>query len=160
MVEDGALQLLQLRSRLDADPVHQLGACVTVGLERLGLAPRPVQRQHPLRVQLLAQRVLRHELVQLADDVSMATLVEVVLDRQLVCAHPSLVEPADLRGGERLLGHVGECLAAPERERLARAGLLHETLEPLDVDRVRRQAELIAATVGDDRRPVAVEQPP
>ena len=138
MVEDGALQLLQLGSRLDADPVHQLGARVMVGLERLGLAPRPVQRQHPLRMQLLAQRVLRHELVQLADDVSMATLVEVVLDRQLVCAHPSLVEPADLRGGERLLRHVGECLAAPERECLARAGLLHETLEPLDVDRVRR----------------------
>ena len=39
-----------LRRRLDADLLDQCPPGVSVGLERLGLAPAPVQREHPLRV--------------------------------------------------------------------------------------------------------------
>ena len=40
---------------------HQRRPRVTVGLERVGLAARAVERQHPLRLQPLAQRLVEHE---------------------------------------------------------------------------------------------------
>jgi hypothetical protein len=101
--------------------------------------------------------VFRDEPLELADDVGMPPRVEVRLDRQLVRVHALFVEPADLGGGERLVGDVGEGLAAPERERLPRPGLVQQPLEARDVDRVGGNLELVVATVDDDRRAVAVE---
>ena len=71
----------------------------------------------------------RDERVELADHLAMAAGREVGVDRQLGRAQPQLLEAADLGGGERLVGDVGERLAAPQRERLARARLLEQALE-------------------------------
>ena len=51
--EDRVVEPAQLRPGLDADLLHQRRARLAVGLERLGLAPRPVQREHAAAVQPL-----------------------------------------------------------------------------------------------------------
>ena len=51
-------------------------------------------------------------------------------------------------------------LAAPQRERLARAGLVEQALEAHRVDVVIRELQLVAAAAGDDPGAVAVEHPP
>ena len=51
-----------------------------VGLERLGLAAAAVQREHQLAAQVLAQRVLSHQRLELADELGVAAEREVGLD--------------------------------------------------------------------------------
>ena len=157
--EDRLVQPPQLGAGLDADLLDQHCARVAVGLERLRLAPAAVQREHALGVQPLAQRVLGDERVELADHLGVPAGVEVRVDRQLGRAQPQLVEPADLGGRERLVGDVGQRLAAPQRERLPGAPVVEQPLEPRRVDVAVGQPQLVAAPVGDDLRAVAVEQP-
>ena len=59
VAEDVALQLLQLRRRVEPQLVGQHLPRVPVGGERVGLAPAAVERQHQLGAQRLAQRMLR-----------------------------------------------------------------------------------------------------
>ena len=54
-----SLESTQLGARLDPDLLDQRRTRLAVGLERLGLAAGAIERQHPLRVQPLAQRMLR-----------------------------------------------------------------------------------------------------
>ena len=46
--QDGDLQLLQVRSGIEAQLLEQLLACPVVGGQRVGLPPGAVQRQHQL----------------------------------------------------------------------------------------------------------------
>ena len=134
-----------------------------VRLERLGLAPAAVQREHPLRVQPLAQRVLGQQRVDLADDLMMATRGEVRIDRQLPRRQPQLLEPSDLSVGERLVGNVRERTAAEQRQRLARRARRLPASRPRasDTSRSRRQTSTssrsirssYAAPARDDLRP-------
>ena len=73
-------------------------ARVAVGLERLGLAARAVQREHPLRVQPLAQRVLGDERVELADHLAVPAgrRGRSSIADSAACSRSSL-EPPDLR---------------------------------------------------------------
>ena len=103
--------------------------------------------------------MLRDERLQLGDHLGVPAGLEVGVDRHLGGAQPQVLEPADLRGGERLVGDVGERVAAPQRERLARATLLHQVLEADRVDVVVGQLQLVAAAAGHDSNAVAVEQP-
>ena len=100
--------------------LDQRGARLAVGGQRLGLAAGAVQREHALGVQALAQRMRGDQRVELADHLGVAARREVGVDRALGRAQPQLLEPADLGGRERLVGDVGERVAAPQRERLAR----------------------------------------
>ena len=129
---------------LDADVVDQPLPRRDVGLERLGLSARPVQGQHPLRVQALPQRVVFQQSVELGQGLLVAPGGEVVVDRELGRPEPERLEPADLGRRERLLGDVGERGAAPQGERLARyrvgaCGALDQALEARGVDRVPRR---------------------
>ena len=113
-------------------------ACA-VGGERVGLPAAAVQRQHPLRVQPLAQRLGGDERLELADHLAVPALVEVVLDRELERRQPQLLQPPDLGARERLVGDVVERRAAPQRQRLARRAARHQPLEPRRIDGVRRR---------------------
>ena len=124
------MQAAELGRRLDADLLDQRRPGVPVGLERLGLAAAAVQREHALRVQPLAQRVLGQQRVDLADELVVAAGGEVRVDRELGGGEPQLLEPADLRVGERLVGDVRERVAAEQRERLARRAPAAPRLRP------------------------------
>ena len=60
------MERAQLRPGLDADLLDEHAARVAVGLERLGLAPAAVEREHQLAGEPLARRVLGDEPPQLA----------------------------------------------------------------------------------------------
>ena len=111
----------QLRPRLDPDLLHQRAPRVAVGLQRLGLPPAAIQREHPLRVQPLAQRLLGHQRLELADHLAVPPGRQVTVDGQLDRGQAQLLQAADLRGGERLVGDVGQRRAAPQRQRLRAA---------------------------------------
>jgi hypothetical protein len=153
------VQALELRAWLDADVLDELLARVAVGRERVGLPAAAVQRQQPLRVQPLAQRVLGQQGVDLADDLLVAACSQVGVDGQLRGRQAQRLEPADLRTGERLVGDVGERVAAEERERLPRAiawgaagRLAHQPLEPQRVDELAVDQQLVRAPTRDDLR--------
>jgi hypothetical protein len=110
-------------------------------------------------VQLLAERIRRNQRVELADHLTVQTGRQISLDRLLGRSQAQLAQAADLDGGEGLIGHVGERLAAPQRERLARVRLIQESLEAEHVHLAVAQLELVAAAAGDDLRAIAVEQP-
>src|SRR6266540_3298331 len=65
--EDCLLQALQPDARLDAELVDQGLPGGAVGGQRLGLPAAAVQGEHELAVQVLAQRVLAHQRLQLTD---------------------------------------------------------------------------------------------
>ena len=104
----------QLRARFDADLLDQGGARLPVGLERLGLAARAVEREHPLRVQALAQRLPREQGLELRQHLAVTPGVEVLVDRDLERSCAQLLEAPDLRSGEGLVGDVGQGRAAPQ----------------------------------------------
>ena len=121
-----------------------------VSLERLGLASRPIQREHQLPAQALAQRMLGDERLELAHELAMAAIREVRINRVLERAQPQLLQPPDRRRGERLVGDVGQRRPVPERERLASGAIRDEPLEAAHVEVVRRDAQLVAAPARED----------
>ena len=114
------MQPAQLRAGLDADLLHERRARAAVGLQRLRLPPGAIQREHQLPVQALAQRMLGDEPLELADQLAMAPVRELGVDRLRERGQPQLLQPPDLRRRERLVGDVGQRRAPPQRERLAR----------------------------------------
>ena len=90
-----------------------------VGLERLGLPPGAVEREHQLAAQALAQRVLGDERLELGHERRVPAERELGLDPLLERREPQLLEPLDGRARERLVREVGERRPAPEVERLA-----------------------------------------
>ena len=83
LAQDRLVQPPQLGAGLDADLLDQRGARLTVRLQRLGLAARAIQREHALRVQPLAQRLLRQQRLELRQHLAVAPGVEVLVDRHL-----------------------------------------------------------------------------
>ena len=118
MTQDRLLEPPQLLARLEAKLIRELAAGRAVGLEGLRLPAGAIEREHQLGAQALPQRVLRHERLQLADELGMPPGGEIGFDALLERRQPELLEPRDLGLGERLVGQVGERGAAPERERL------------------------------------------
>ena len=163
------MQAAELGRRLDPDLVDQGLPGVAERLERVGLAPAPVQREHPLRVQPLPQRVLRQQRVDIADDLVMAAGGQARLDRQLPGREPQLVEPADLGARERLVGEVRERLAAKQRERLSRrpvgrsrlgcaCRLGHEPFQATGVHELAIDPQLVRAPARHDLRAAVAGQ--
>ena len=87
LLQHAALQLAQRQRRLDADLV-QMPAHVLVGRERVGLAPRPVQRDHQLPARALAQGMPGDELLQLRGQSRVPAERQVGLDALLGAGQP------------------------------------------------------------------------
>ena len=159
LAQDRGLQALQLGSRLDADLLDQGGARLHVGLERVRLASAAIQREHPLGVQALAQRVLGQQRVNLTEDLLVAAGGQVGIDGQLGGRQPQLLQPPDLGARERLRGDVGQRLAAVQRQRQSRRvagatapGLADQPLEAQRVDQLAIDPQLVRAPARHDLR--------
>ena len=124
-----------------------------VGLQRVGLPARAVEREQQLGAEALAERVLGHELLELGHEHGVAAERELRVDAQLDRLQPQLAEMGGC-GGDRLAGEVGERLAAPERERLVEqrhrlgrlggAGRVDEAAELVEVELARLDAQHVA----------------
>ena len=121
LIEDRPLEAAQRRPRLDPELLDQGGPRRPVGVQRLRLPARAVEREHELAAQALRQRVLGDQALELADELVGAAESEVRVDAILERGEVKLLEPTDLTLRPRLVGELGERRAAPEREGLAQA---------------------------------------
>ena len=168
LAQDRALELLQRRARLDPELVDEHASRGLVGGQRLGLAARPVEREHQLAAQALAQGMLGRERLELRDQRGVPAEGEVGVDPPLDREQVHLLEAPDRRLRERLVGEVGERRPAPERERLAQplggllrlgaAGLLDETLEPVEIELLRREPDHVAGRERDEQLGAGAER--
>ena len=119
LTQDGALELLQHRARLDPELVHQQPSAFAVAGERLRLPSAAVEREHQLPPRLLAQRLLLHERLQLADETLVPAELELRFDPLAERLQPQLGQPPRGRDRERLAPELVQGGAAPEREGIA-----------------------------------------
>ena len=128
-----------------------------VEADGLRLPAAPVEREHQLRAELLAQWVSADELLELADECPVRAELQVGGDSPLERAQPELLQAADRGLGEGVVGEVRQRRPSPQRERLpqvlggrasvaafelARSGVDH-ALEALRIERVRLDVDEI-----------------
>ena len=142
MAEDLGLKLAQLRARLDAELVDETGAGSLIHVQSLRLPARTVQRDHELAQEAFPQRVLGDEPFELADDVAVATELEVGVDSLGDGDEAELLEPPDLRLRKGLKHELGENRSAPHLER---ADELRTALIGRKPTRVRQRSARSAA---------------
>ena len=119
LLEDGRARAASATRPARGPAPRQLLPGLTVRLERLGLTPRSVERQHELDRSRSRSGWRATSVSSSADELGVAAEREVGVDTLLERAEPQLLEPRDLGLGERLVGEVGERRPAPQRERLA-----------------------------------------
>ena len=146
--EDHALQPAQLRSRLDAQLLHQQRAAGAHRLECLRLPAGAIQRDHQLRPQPLAQRMLRDQRLQLTDEVGIGPAGQLRRQPLLERLQPTLLEARDLDLGELIEAMIRQRVPTPQGERRPQVGssplriiatacqarALQEGLEPVGID--------------------------
>ena len=106
--QDRALELLQLRSRLEAELVHEQAPRLVEDLQRLRLAPRPVEREHQLGPRPLSVRVPGDQDFEVGHDVGVPADLQLGVHEVLARRELELLEPSDLGRRERLVGEVGQ----------------------------------------------------
>jgi hypothetical protein len=156
--EDPRLELLQVAPWLEAQLLDERGARLAVDLEGISLAPRAVEREHQLGTEALARGMRGHEALELRDRVTVAAERQVGVDPCLERAEAQLLEPGNVALEGLLERQVRERRAAPELERVVedaprlgeparrqrRVALVDRGLEPLCVEVVRGELELVA----------------
>ena len=149
-----ALQLLQLRRRVESELVGKCEPRRAVDLERLCLTAAAIEGKHQLAAQPLAERVGGDERFQLPDEPRVAAERELGVEPLLESDDAQPIEPSSLAPGELLLVEVCERRTVPERQRL---GDQIDTSCRVRVSRVAEQAlESVRIDVfGLDRQPVA-----
>jgi hypothetical protein len=114
LAQDAALELAQRRAGLDTQVAGQDGAQVAIGAQRFGLAPGPVQRQHPVRPQPLAEGMRGGERFEFPDQLPVAAAGQQCLGPRLQRREPPFLQSARLRLRERRVVHVGQGRATPQ----------------------------------------------
>ena len=139
-------------------------------LQRLGLAPAAIQRQHQLPAQALTQRLARDGGLELRDQLGMAPARQIRLDATLQRDHPALQDAVDLHTRLGRVVQLGQRRPAPHPEpgpkvgrgalgftrRQRRAAGLQAALETLEVERHRLDPQPIAPPVRLQRPTAAV----
>ena len=160
LAEDRAIEGLQLRPWLDPELLDERSARIVIGRERLGLAAAPVEREHQLTPEPLAQRLRADERLDLRDELGVRPKLEVGGDPLLEHAEAQILEPVDLRLRERLQLEIGERRATPQSERLAEQQrlllglggprLAYEPLEAPQIELVGLELEHVAGRSGHE----------
>ncbi len=119
LLEDPPLHLLQLRRRIDAQSLDQRGPRAPEGAQRLALTAAAVQGEHVHRPQVLPERVLDRQRVQLGDHLAVAPGAHVGVDARLDRRQPQLVQSGDLAVERTVRLDVGVRMAAPQQQRVA-----------------------------------------
>ncbi len=170
--EDRLLQALELRSGTQAELAIQRPDRVAVGVQRLALTPGSIQGEHELPAQALAQRLRRHEPLQLRHELGTAAHRQIGLDAILDRGRAQVLQARDLGRRERLEHHVGQRRPAPLRQRRAqprrralvapgrqRAPPVRAQLrEAAEVKFVRLDAQPVAGRAADQPRRLAAER--
>ena len=116
--EDRLLETAQLRSRLERQLLQEHAAGLLEHLERVRLASAPIERQHQLSPQALAERALLQRSADRRSDVAVLSQRESRLEPLLQRVEPQRVQPRGLRRRPRGLRQAQEGRPAPEGERV------------------------------------------
>jgi hypothetical protein len=116
VTQNPLLQGAQLLARLEPELVHEHSPRLLVRLERVRLAAGAVEREHQLRPELFAQRVLFDQLLDLTYQLGCGPEREIGLDPLLERREPQLLEPAQFVTHARLVRQVFESATAPKTE--------------------------------------------
>ncbi|GAA3301338.1 hypothetical protein GCM10020218_094820 [Dactylosporangium vinaceum] len=108
------LELTQGRPGLDAEVVAQGPAEALEGAQGVGLAAHAVQGEHELPVQLLVERVLAGQLLQLGQQLGVVAEAEPGREQRPLALQPQLPEPLGLLLQPGHAGRVGHRLPAPQ----------------------------------------------
>src|SRR5262249_62156809 len=100
------LQRVELGPGLDAEFTDEPASCCPISLEGLGLAPGAVEGDEELSLEAFAQRVHRHERLELGQDLLVAAEGEVGLDPVLDGAQSQMLYPPPLILPEQLVHHI------------------------------------------------------
>jgi len=114
VAKDRALELLQLRARLDPQLADQGRARAAVGGQRVGHPAAAVQREHQQRPHVLAQRVLGGEVTQRDDGAPVPAEREVGLHPEDERLQAQLFQPHAFETGQIGVGQLGERAPAPQ----------------------------------------------
>ncbi len=120
LTKDRLMEFAELRARLDPELLDEGVTSLLVCLERLGLASGPVEREYQAAAQVLPERMLTDECLELADERGMSPEPEFRLDPLLKRREAQLLEPGNGGLGEWLVGDVGERGPPPLGECLAK----------------------------------------
>ncbi|GAA3667902.1 hypothetical protein GCM10022267_63110 [Lentzea roselyniae] len=150
----------RLRPGIDPQLVGQQPAGAVVQLQRVRLPVRPVQREHQLLDQLLAERVRGHQRGQLGDHLLVLAQFQLQREALLRDGDPPFVESLGLHP-QHLAVQARQRRAPPQRESGAQQpdrlggfhGLRgrHVPFEGEDVERRGTQRDPVAGTVRDDQ---------
>ena len=133
-------------------------ARLAVGVERVGLPAAAVQRQHPLRVQPLAQRLLGDERLELADHLAVPARGQVVR-RSPARAPPAAAPPAGGSPRPRTARRRRRPAAGRATAPAPRAARPRRPAARSAARRARRaEPQLVAAPARDDLRAVAARR--
>ena len=110
-------QALELRPRAQPQLGVERPNRLAVGRERIALAPRPIEGEHELAAEALAEWVTGHQRLELGHQLAVTPGEEIGLDPILERGGVQRLQRHDLGLRERLERDVGERWAAPLRER-------------------------------------------
>jgi len=148
LAQDRLFELAQLHPRLEAELLCETLARAAVHLERLGLPAGAVEREHQLRAQPFAQRLLFGQLLELSDERRMTAGVELGVDSILDGCEARLLEAFRGRACEVFAANVDERRPAPERECVPWTFVRDELLERVGVDLARFDPQPVATVRG------------
>ena len=112
--EDRALQVAQRRAGLQPELLREPSTHRPISGERVSLAFRPVQSQHQLALQALAQRIRPGQLLELGHQRVVPASGEIRVEPGLQRVQALLLKPSDRGLRERLGGDVGQRRATPQ----------------------------------------------
>ena len=121
LLQDRALKLLQHPAGLKAQLLPQQLARLPVDRQRVGLAPRSIQRDHQLPDDALAQWIPAHQHLELPHQPYVLAERQLRVDSVLHGGESRLPKPGDLAPREGLVGEVSQWLPTPQRQPLAQA---------------------------------------
>jgi hypothetical protein len=168
LCQDRSLELLKRPPRLEPEPLDQFAASIPIGLQRAGLAPAAVQREHQLAAQPLAQRMLANERLKLAHQPRVLPRRKIRVDPVLQRGQARFLQPRDLSLRKRLVGEIRKRRTPPHPQRLAQGSAgrqcvasferlpaaCGERLEPVDVELAWLDPKHIATPLGEEQ-PIA-----
>ena len=161
LFEHGPLEASERRAGFDTEFRDQRATSVAVCGERVGLAPRAVQREHLLAAQPFAQRMRGDERIELGEHVDVPAAGKVGLDPVLQRRQPAFLEALHMLADGRLVRQIDQRRPPPQVQRLAqqgrgairiprreaRAAARHQLVESRDVELVVGHAQHIALRV-------------
>jgi hypothetical protein len=103
MLEDPALELLELRSRFKAQLTCEPSSTGLERVEGLRLAAGSIEREHQLCERTLAERLLMDEAFDLRNEIGRSSEHQVSFDSLLERSEALLLESLGFPGGDRLV---------------------------------------------------------